>query len=84
MFTIEYVKNMKWCDNTRTMFECSVKYKELNEELPVGVNALDNYPHIRKIWLDATTENYGLIADPDPVKIETQEENFDLNLEYLK
>lgn len=79
MFTVEYVKNLFWCDEQNTFFECTVKYKEFNEELPVGVNATDQYTHIKELWEKGIAGEYGVIADyvppplpaPDPSQ-ETQ------------
>jgi hypothetical protein len=69
MFTIEYVKNLKWCDAEHSMFECLVKYKEFNEEHPSGINPIDTYPHIQEIWVTATAGDYGVIAEYEPPEI---------------
>ena len=69
MFTVEYVKDMKWCDAEHTFFECTVKYAEFNEELPAGINATDPYAHIHEIWTKANAGEYGPIAEyvpPEP------------------
>ena len=50
MFTIQYVKDLKWEDEERTLFSCIAKYEEFNEEHPTGVNATDSYAHIQEIW----------------------------------
>jgi hypothetical protein len=69
MFTIEYVKNLEWCDAEHTFFSCIVKYEEFNEEHPTGVNATDTYAHIQEIWAKANAGEYGVIAEyvPPPV-----------------
>jgi hypothetical protein len=72
MFTIEYVKDLKWCDADRTIFSCVVKYEEFNEEHPTGVNATDSYAHIQEIWSKGNAGAYGLIAEyvaPEPPPI---------------
>jgi hypothetical protein len=66
MFTIEYIKDLKWCDAEHTMFECVVKYEEFNEEHPSGVNPKDNYPHIQEIWVKGNAGEYGVIAEYVP------------------
>lgn len=63
MFTVEYAKNLKWCDAEHTFFECLVKYKEFAEEMPCGVNATDPYPHIHALWVDGIEGKYGPIAE---------------------
>ena len=66
MFTVEYVKDMKWCDAEHTMFECVVKYAEFNEEHPSGINGTDNYAHIQEIWAKANAGEYGVITEYVP------------------
>jgi hypothetical protein len=63
MFTIEYVKNLKWCDSNKTMFSCIVKYAEFNEEMPSGINATDTYAHIQEIWVKGNAGEYGIIEE---------------------
>lgn len=70
MLTIEYVKDLKWCDAEHTFFECVVKYAEFNEEHPAGINATDRYAHIQEIWTKANAGEYGAIAEyvpPPPI-----------------
>jgi hypothetical protein len=71
MFTIEYVKDLQWCDAEHTVFSCVVKYTEFNEEHPTGVNATDPYAHIQEIWTKGNAGQYGTIAEyvPPPVII---------------
>lgn len=63
MFTVQYVKDMKWGDAEHTYFECTVKYVEFNEEHPSGINATDSYSHIREIWTKGLAGEYGEIAE---------------------
>lgn len=63
MFTIEYVKDLKWEDAEHTFFSCVVKYQEFNEEHPTGVNSVDSYAHIQEIWTKANAGEYGVIAE---------------------
>lgn len=70
MFTVEYVKDLKWADPEHTLIECVVKYAEFNEEHPSGIDGVDPYPHIREIWVKANAGEYGVIAEyapPEPV-----------------
>ena len=63
MFTIEYVKDMRWADAEHTTFECLVKYAEFNEEHPAGIAAHDPYGHINEIWTKGIAGEYGTIAE---------------------
>lgn len=70
MFTIEYVKNLEWCNTEHTVFSCIVKYEEFNEEHPSGINATDQYSHIQEIWAKGNAGDYGVIAEyipPPPI-----------------
>jgi hypothetical protein len=66
MFTIEYVKNLKWENEEHTLFSCVVKYEEFNEEHPSGINATDSYAHIQEIWSKGNAGEYGEIAEYVP------------------
>jgi hypothetical protein len=70
MFTIEYVKNLKWCNSEHTTIECIVKYAEFAEEQPAGITGTDRYLHINEIWTNANAGGYGVIAEyvpPPPI-----------------
>jgi hypothetical protein len=72
---IEYVKNLQWEDAEHTIFSCIVKYEQFTEELPSGVNGVDQTPYIREIWQKANDGFYGVIAEfiappePEPEKV---------------
>jgi hypothetical protein len=66
MFTVEYVKDLKWCDAEHTVFSCVVKYAEFNEEHPSGINGTDLYAHINEIWTKGNAGEYGVIAEYVP------------------
>lgn len=73
MFTVQYVKDLKWEDAEHTLFSCVVKYEEFNEEHPSGINGTDPYAHIQEIWTKAHAGEYGPIAEyaPPPPPIVT-------------
>ena len=80
MFTIQYVKDLKWGDVEHTNFSCVVKYAEFDEEHPSGINATDHYAHINEIWVKGIAGEYGVIAEyvgventPQPTTEGTQE-----------
>lgn len=77
MFTIDTVTDLRWCDTEHTFFECRVKYEEFNEVLDVGVNAVDEYSHIKELWANGTAGVYGPIAEYVP---RTDETNSDIDL----
>jgi hypothetical protein len=66
MFTVEYVKNLKWENAEHTFFSCVVKYEEFDEEHSSGVNATDPYAHIHEIWTKGIAGEYGEIAEYVP------------------
>lgn len=66
MFTVEYVKNLKWENAEHTMFSCIVKYEEFNEEHPSGISPTDPYAHIQEIWTKGIAGEYGEIAEYIP------------------
>jgi len=76
MFTIQYVKDLKWVDAEHTMFSCIVKYEEFNEEHPSGINATDPYAHIHEIWTKGIAGEYGTIAEytPPPAPVAAPQE----------
>jgi hypothetical protein len=73
MFTVQYVKDLKWEDAEHTFFSCVAKYAEFDEEHPAGINATDPYAHIREIWVKGNAGEYGVIAEyvPPPVQVDT-------------
>jgi hypothetical protein len=74
MFTIQYVKDLKWFNAEHTMFDCVVKYAEFDEEHPSGINATDPYAHIHEIWTKGIAGEYGPIAEYVP-PVTTPSEN---------
>lgn len=73
MFTIEYAKQLIWCNAEHTAFDCVVKFRQFNEELPTTVDPNDNYAHIKELWANGLAGNYGTIqeyvAPPPPPPI---------------
>jgi hypothetical protein len=76
MFTIQYVKDLKWANTEHTIFDCIVKYEEFNEEHPSGIDGVDTYPHIREIWTKGLAGDYGVISEyiPPPPPIAKPDE----------
>lgn len=63
MFTIQYVKDLKWENTEHTRFSCVAKYEEFDEEHPTGVAVHDTYSHIQEIWTKGIAGEYGTIAE---------------------
>lgn len=63
MFTIQTVTNLKWNNSDKTSFSADVKYVEFNESHPTGVDAVDQYAHIKELWEKGNAGEYGVIAD---------------------
>jgi hypothetical protein len=59
MFTIEYVKNLKWANAEHTAFDCVVKYAEFEFEFETTINTSESYPHVQEIWTKANEGQYG-------------------------
>lgn len=77
MFTIQYVKDLQWCNAEHTVFQCTVKYAEFNEEHPSGISGTDPYAHINEIWTKGNAGEYGPIAEyvaPVEMPIEAAED----------
>jgi len=74
MFTIEYVKNLRWANAEHTLFDCIVKYEEFDEELPTSANAIDPYEHIKTLWDNGLKGIYGTITEFTPY-VPTKESN---------
>jgi hypothetical protein len=80
MFTIQYVKDLKWENAEHTFFSCVVKYEEFNEEHPSGINGTDFYAHIQEIWAKGNAGEYGVIAEyvpppePEPIVAKPNDE----------
>jgi hypothetical protein len=72
MFTVEYVKDLKWVNAEHTIFECIVKYAEFDEEHPSGISGTDRYAHIQEVWAKANAGEYGEILEYVPPPIEPE------------
>jgi hypothetical protein len=75
MFTVESVTNLKWANEEHTMFECTVKYAEFDEEHPSGITGTDQYAHIQEIWAKGNAGDYGVIAEYVPPVFEQPQAN---------
>ena len=62
-FTIEYAKDLRWHDAEHTMFNCTVKYAEIDRELPCSATPQDEYSHIEQLWQRGLAGEFGTIAE---------------------
>jgi hypothetical protein len=78
-YTIESVKDLKWVNTEKTIFDCIVKFNTFNEEIPFTVNPDDFYQHSIDLWEKANAGEYGTIADyvpPAKTEFEQLMENY--------
>ena len=64
-WTIEYVKDLKWANQEKTLIDCLVKF-DTREELPFTIDPNDFYQHSLDLWEKANAGEYGEIADYVP------------------
>jgi hypothetical protein len=62
MRTIESAKDPVYADAANTLIKLTVKFVELDREVPFLANAKDSEPWGRQIHADATAGKYGAIA----------------------
>lgn len=73
MLTIQYAKNPYFGDSAETNIILTVKFEEIEEELPFCANSYDPMPYGRELHANALRGEYGPITPytPPPVVITT-------------
>jgi hypothetical protein len=75
MLTLEYAKDPVWNDNSGQSIHLTVKWKEINEEMPFSANSYDSMPHGVDLHNRAKAGEFGEIAVhvpvPDPIQPNT-------------
>jgi hypothetical protein len=68
---LEYAKNPVWANAEQTMIDLTIKFDEINEELPFSANPNDIEAHGRTIFQECVAGQYGDIAEyvPPPVVV---------------
>jgi hypothetical protein len=75
---LEYAKNLVWANAEHTMIDLTIKWVEINEELPFTASPDDCEAHGRSVFAAARAGEYGEIDDyvtppsPMPEQIEAQ------------
>lgn len=63
MLTIEYAKNPSWNDETGNAILLTVKFEEINEELPFTATNFDNMAYGVELYNRAKSGEFGIVAD---------------------
>ena len=71
---IVYAKNPVWADETHTLINLTVRFEEIDEDLPFTASAEDCVAHGRLLHANALAGAYGVIADYVPPPLPTSEE----------
>lgn len=61
MLTIQYAKDPFWADEANTIIHLTVKFEEIDTELPFGANSYDPMPYGIELFNNAVAGNYGSI-----------------------
>lgn len=71
---IVYAKDPVWADETHTLINLTVRFEEIDEDLPFTASAEDCVAHGRLLHANALAGAYGVIADYVPPPLPTAEE----------
>jgi hypothetical protein len=71
---LEYAKNPVWVDENYTMIDLTIKWAEIDEELPFTASPDDCEAHGRAIFVAAVAGEYGSVAKYLPPPAPTPEE----------
>jgi hypothetical protein len=61
--TIEYAKDLQWCNKEHTRFDCIVKFQEIKTEVPCTIDPADTFGHIQQLWQRGIAGEFGPIAE---------------------
>jgi hypothetical protein len=73
---IEYVKDPIWVNFEHTMIDLTIKWDNMNEELPFTASPNDCEEHGRVIFAAAVAGNFGPIAEYEPPIVQQEEKVF--------
>jgi hypothetical protein len=65
-----YAKNPRWVNKNKTLIDLTVRFEEINEDLPFTANPNDVEAHGREIYARALSGEFGTISDYIPPSIE--------------
>jgi hypothetical protein len=76
MFTLVYAKNPVWHSNDGQQILLTVRFEEINEDMPFNATSFDSEPHGVDIYNRAKAGEFGAIAayvpPPEPEQPVTQ------------
>ena len=67
---LKYANNPKWVNQAHTSIELTVRFEEINEDLPFHATPNDVEEHGRDIYTRAAAGEFGVIAEWTPPTIE--------------
>jgi len=62
MFTLKYAKDPMWNDGTGQSIYLTVRFEEINEDLPFNATSYDSEPHGVDLYNRAKAGEFGAIA----------------------
>jgi hypothetical protein len=58
-----YAKNPKWANRSKTLINLTVRFEEIEEDLPFTASLSDPEAHGKEIYQNAINEEYGAISE---------------------
>jgi hypothetical protein len=62
MFTLKYAKDPIWNSDDGQQIHLTVRFEEINEDLPFTATSYDSEPHGRDLYERAKAGEFGVIA----------------------
>lgn len=72
---LKYANNPKWVDQAHTIIDLTVRFEEIDEDLPFTATPNDTEEHGRDIYARAIAGEFGVIAEWTPPTTEQLAEN---------
>jgi hypothetical protein len=72
---LEYAKDPVWANAEHTMIDLTIKWDEIDEELPFTASQFDPEPHGKAIFEAASKGDFGKIGEyvePPPASVDTE------------
>jgi len=63
---LKYANNPKWADQAHTVIDLTVRFEEIDEDLPFSATPNDTEEHGRDIYARALADEFGVIAEWTP------------------
>ena len=78
-----YANNPKWVDEAHTSIELTVRFEEINEDLPFHATPYDTEEHGRDIFTRAAAGEFGVVAEWTPPTTEQLSRNIRIQRDSL-